>query len=222
MAKEERQLVTPGEVIINDSEYLPGEGTEKRGEEIIAQKFGLVEISNRLVRIIPLSGTYIPRRGNVVIGEVRDITFNGWLIDIGAPSSGFLPLMECPRFINKDEIGEFMGIGDVVVAKLLNAKIKSIDLTIKIKGLGKLEGGMVIKINSHKVPRVIGKEGSMINIIQDATQCEIVVGQNGLVWINGKSIADEILAKKAIMFVSDNSYLEGLTEKLQAWLVEQK
>jgi exosome complex component RRP4 len=87
MAKEERQLVTPGEVIINDSEYLPGEGTEKRGEEIIAQKFGLVEISNRLVRIIPLSGTYIPRRGNVVIGEVRDITFNGWLIDIGAPSS---------------------------------------------------------------------------------------------------------------------------------------
>ena len=36
-----RQIITPGEVIVKGDKFLPGEGTEKRGEEIIALKYGL-------------------------------------------------------------------------------------------------------------------------------------------------------------------------------------
>ena len=86
----ERKIVIPGEVIEKGNDFLPGEGTEKRGEEIVALKYGLAEESNRLVKIIPLSGVYNPRRGNVVIGKVELLTFNGWVINIGTAENAFL------------------------------------------------------------------------------------------------------------------------------------
>ena len=52
----ERKVIIPGEVIVEGDNYLPGEGTEKRGNQIVALRYGLAEESNRLVKIIPLSG----------------------------------------------------------------------------------------------------------------------------------------------------------------------
>ena len=66
----ERKIVVPGEVVAK-GDYLPGEWTEKRGEEIVSIRYGLAEEANRLVKVIPLSGVYIPRRGNVIIGKVE-------------------------------------------------------------------------------------------------------------------------------------------------------
>ena len=100
----ERQIVIPGEVIFKGDSYLPGEGTEKREDNIVAIRYGLVEESNKLVRVIPLTGVYQPRRGNVVIGKVSNITANGWLIDINTADDAFLSLMEIPRYVNKDDL----------------------------------------------------------------------------------------------------------------------
>ena len=156
-----REIVIPGETIVSGEDYLPGEGVRREGNDIVASRFGLAEISGRLVRIIPLSGVYLPRRGNVVIGRVIDITFNGWSIDIGAPYLAFLPITECPRFFNRYELAENADIGDMIVAKVLNIKTRGVDLTLKGRGLGKLENGMMIFVNPNKVPRVIGKKGTM-------------------------------------------------------------
>ncbi len=76
----ERQIIIPGEVIASGNDFLPGEGTEKRGDDIVALRFGLAEEFNKLVKVIPLSGVYNARRGNVVIGKVESINFNGWFI----------------------------------------------------------------------------------------------------------------------------------------------
>lgn len=217
-----REIVIPGEKIADGDDYLAGEGTRKEGKSIIASRFGLADKSDRLIKIIPLSGIYMARRGNIVIGKVLDITFNGWIIDIGSPYASFLPVAECPRFINKNDLAEFYDIGDMIVAKVWSVKRKGIDLTIKSRGLGKLEGGMIIKINSNKVPRVIGKAGSMINLIKEATGCDITVGQNGIIWIRGSKVEDELFAEKAIRFVTEKSFIEGLTEKTKEWIEEQK
>jgi exosome complex RNA-binding protein Rrp4 len=48
-----------------------------------------------------------------------------------------------------------------------------------------------------------------------------VAGQNGLIWIRGDNIADELLTKEAIQFVSDNALSKGLTEKIAKWLDEK-
>ena len=218
----ERKIVIPGEIIVKGNDYLPGEGTEKRAEEIVAIKYGLAEESNRLVKVIPLSGIYQPRKGNVIIGEVENITFNGWVINIGTSENAFLSLTEVPRYVNKDGLDEVMDIKDMVVAKIWGINKIGIDLSIKSRGLGKLENGMIISINSNKVPRIIGKEGSMISLIKDETNCRITVGQNGLIWIEGNKIEDEILAKKAIIFVAQKSFISGLTEELKKWFEKEK
>jgi exosome complex component RRP4 len=210
-----RKIITPGEIVIQGEEFLPGDGTRREKEDIVSSRYGLVDISEKLVRVIPLSGVYSPRRGNVIIGEVIDVLFNGWLLDFGGSGNGFLSINECPRFINKDELQDTFDFGDLIVAKIIGIKSKGIDLTVRMRGLGKLEDGMVIKVNPNKVPRVIGKEGSMVNVIKEAANCEITVGQNGLIWINAQEIKNELKAKKIIEFICDNSYTEGLTEKVK-------
>ncbi len=221
--KAKRKLVVPGEVIAEGEDYLPGDGARREKKEIIASKFGLAEESGRIIKVIPLSGVYIPRRRNIIIGKVMDVTFNGWVIDINAPYQSFLPLMESPRFVSKENITDYMDIGDMVCAMVDSIKRKGVDLTTKTsRGLGKLEDGMIISINSNKVPRIIGREGSMIGMIKDETGCNITVGQNGIIWIKGNSVDDELFAKDAIMFIASKSFVEGLTEKVKEWFESKK
>ena len=217
----DRTIVIPGEVIFR-GDYLPGEGTEKRGEEVVAIRYGLVEESNKLVKVIPLSGVYQPRRGNVIIGKVENVTMNGWVIDINTADGAFLSLMEIPRYVNKDDLREVMDIGDMVVAKIYSINKRGIDLTLQSKGLGTIDGGIIMDINPNKVPRIIGKEGSMISLIKDETKCRITVGQNGFISIEGDKIEDELFAKKAILHVAENSFMSGLTDEMTGWFEKNK
>ncbi|MDO8623600.1 MAG: exosome complex RNA-binding protein Rrp4 [archaeon] len=221
--ENERKIVIPGEVVASGEDYLPGEWTEKKGKDIIALKYGLAEETKNLVRIIPLSGVYEPRRGNIVIGEVENLTFNGWIINIGASKNTFLPVSEFfSRYINKNDLSESLAIKDLVAVKIFQVKRSGIDLTTQARGLGKLEDGMIIKINPNKVPRVIGREGSMVSLIKEETNCNITVGQNGLIWLKGNTIEEELLAKKAILFIVEKSFISGLTEEIKEWFNKEK
>jgi exosome complex RNA-binding protein Rrp4 len=62
----------------------------------------------------------------------------------------------------------------------------------------------------------------MITLIKEKTNCNITAGQNGLVWIRGEKIEDELLTKKAINFISENAHLSGLTEKVSKWFEDNK
>ena len=62
----------------------------------------------------------------------------------------------------------------------------------------------------------------MISMIKEETGCNITVGQNGLIWIRSDSIENELFAKKAIEYVIENTTTEGLTEKVEKWLEENK
>ncbi len=222
MDKEERQIVIPGETIVKGKEFLPGDNVYREGEEVIAKRFGVVEISEKHVRIIPISGVYYPRRGNTIIGTVVDITFNGWLIDFGGVQNAFLPVAEVPRYVNKNELREYLDFGESVIVKVWDVKSRGIDVSMKMRGYGKLSGGMIISVNPNKVPRIIGKEGSMVKLIKNATRCEITVGQNGKVWISGGSIEEEMVTKKIIEFIVENATINGLTEKVDKYIKSLK
>jgi exosome complex component RRP4 len=219
---EKRKIVVPGEVIISGEDYLPGDGTRREGDDIVASRYGLSEKVGRVVKIIALSGAFVPRKNNVVLGQVIDYTHNGWLIDIDCAGNAFLPVAEAPRFINKGELDTFMAIGDMVSAKIWSVGGRGIDLSLKGRGLGKLEGGFVFRINPSRVPRVIGREGSMITLIQENTGCNITVGQNGWIWVNGDSLDSKIKARKVIEFISDKVHVDGLTDKVEKWFEENK
>ncbi|MEK6800410.1 MAG: exosome complex RNA-binding protein Rrp4 [Nanoarchaeota archaeon] len=216
-----RRIVVPGETIIEGEDYLPGEGTRREGLKIVSSKFGLAEEAGRLIKIISIFGAFVPRKGNVVVGRVTDLNYAGWVVDIDCAAAGFLPIEESPRFINRNEMDQYLKIGDVIAAKIWTVKTKGPDLTLNGKGLGKLEGGFIFRIIPSRVPRVIGKEGSMVGLIKEKTNCSITVGQNGWVWIKGQSIDEEIKARKAIEIISEKVHVEGLTEKMESWFEEK-
>lgn len=219
-----KEIVVPGEKISSGDDFLPGDWTVKQGNDIIATRLGVVEKQDRLIKIIPLSGVYIPRRGNTVIGEIKDMNHSGWTVDIGGPYGAFLTLKEVQGYIEENEMENLYGVGDLIVTKVFNVKRTAVDLTMKQResGLGKIREGMIIRVNPHRVPRIIGKEGSMITLIKDATKCTITVGQNGLIWIKGDSQEDRLFAKQAIEFIVENTITDGLTDKVEKWLKENK
>ncbi len=216
--KEKRQIVIPGETIVSGNEFLPGDGVYRDGSDVVAGMYGIVNVFEKHVRVSPISGAYYPRRGNTIIGTIVDITFNGWLINFGGAQNAFLPVAEVPRYINKNEMQEFLDFGESVIVKVWDVKSRGVDVSMKMRGYGKIDGGMIISVGPNKVPRIIGKEGSMVKLIKGATGCDITVGQNGKVWIYGKDTDSEVTAKKIIEFIVDNVTITGLTKKVEDFI----
>lgn len=219
---EERAIVIPGEALAEGMDFLPGENTYRENEKIYSKVLGLVYISGRVIKITPLSGPYVLKVGDKIIGEVIDIAFSGWRVNTNTAYSAMLNVKDATsRFIRKEEdLSKILAIGDYVVVKITNVTSQNlIDLTMKEPGLHKIFGGRIISINSQKVPRVIGKKGSMVSQIKERTGCEITVGQNGLIWIKGTP-EGEYLAEQAIKMIESKSHQSGLTEEIEKFLNE--
>ncbi|PIN92577.1 RNA-binding protein [Candidatus Pacearchaeota archaeon CG_4_10_14_0_2_um_filter_31_10] len=219
-----RDIVVPGEIIAKGEDFLPGEGTIRDGEEIVAVRYGLLDKSERLLKIIPMKGVYIPRKGNTIIGMVTDITLNGWFVDINSPYNSFLTIKECSAYVPRGrDLSDYYKVGDFLTAKVLALRGKVYDLTMKeSKSLHKISDGLIIVVNPHAVPRIIGRGGSMIGMIKEETETNITVGQNGLIWIKGKEDDMEILAKDAIEFIAKKPFVDGLTESVKEFLEKRK
>jgi exosome complex component RRP4 len=222
---KEGEIVVPGEDLANGMDYLPGRGTYREGENILSTIVGLFRVDGRLTKVIPLSGKYIPKRNDMIIGKVVDIMTGGWRIDFGYAFKGGISLKEGSRdFIPNDaNLRDYYDVGDMIVGKIINMKgPKIIDISMTMPGCRKLLGGRIIKVESARVPRIIGKEGSMISNIKDATGCNITIGQNGLAWISGSSSEKEHKAVKAIIKVNDEAPSKGLTDTIKKFLEGKK
>jgi len=222
---KEKDLVVPGDVLAEGMDYLPSGGCIREHDKIIANHIGLVSLdNNRFVRVIPLAGKYIPRAGDTVIGEIVDMSFSGWYLNINCPYEASLMVKDVAEFIERDaDLAQFYNFGDLVIAKVNKVtRFSNINLTTKGPGLRKITGGKIITIASTKVPRVIGKQGSMVQMLKEKTNCNIVVGQNGIVWIEGKTSDDELMATEAILKIEQESHIDGLTDRMKEFLERKK
>ncbi|MFW6230716.1 MAG: exosome complex RNA-binding protein Rrp4 [Nanoarchaeota archaeon] len=220
---EEKKVVVPGDIIAKGMDFLPSTGTYRRDEDIVASKLGLVAMDGKVIRLIPLSGSYVPKSGDVVIGQVSDIAMSGWLTNINTAYTAVLNVKDATaQFIPKGaDLTRYFKIGDYMATKIINVTSQMlVDLSMKGPGLKKLPGGQVIKVEPSKVPRIVGKQGSMVSMIKEATKCKIVVGQNGLVWMSGQPKA-EVIAIDTIRMIERESHISGLTERVQAFLKEK-
>ncbi len=182
LAVQERDIVIPGEILAEGMDYLPGENTYRENDKIYAKTLGLVTLSGRVVKITPLSGPYVPKIGDKIIARVTDITMSGWRVDTNTAYSALLNVKDATtRFIKRQEdLSQILAIDDYLIVLIINVTSqKLIDVSMREPGLQKISGGRIIEINSQKVPRVIGKKGSMISLIKTHTGCDITVGQNG-------------------------------------------
>ena len=214
---KEREIVVPGQELAEGMEYLPSSGTYRDQNKIISNKLGVVSVNKNIIKVIPLTGRYMPKVDDVVIGRVLEIGFYGWSVDIGSAYPATLSIRDATEFIDKEEdLTKYYDYGDIIAARVNKVtRYKSIDITTKGPGLRKLIGGKVIEVTPSKVPRMIGKQGSMISMIKDYTGCNLLVGQNGKVWVKGTSLEKENLVTKMIMKIEQESHIDGLTDKIK-------
>ena len=210
---ENKDLVIPGQVLADD-EYYSGRGTFKENGKVCSSLMGLVSLRNKKIRVIPLKSKYVPKKGDVVIGKINDVRFSMWDVDINSPYSGILPAFEVFGR-EKKELNKVYDVGDVLFLRVVDVdEIKKVKLGLKGRGMGKFKGGIIVDIAPTKVPRLIGKKGSMINMIKDKTKCKIVVGQNGLVWVKGDEDMEQ-LTKDVIHLIEAEAHTSGLTNKIK-------
>ena len=217
---EDKTIAVPGEVIAQGMGFIPSTGTYRENENIHAARLGVVSVDGKVIKLIPLSGTYLPKLNDRIIGKIIDVLMTGWRIELRGPYSAVMPLKEATSsFVPRNaDLTQYFALGDWVVGKIVNVTSqKLIDVSMKAPGLHKLKGGQVIEVNTQKVPRIIGKEGSMISLIREATGCNMIVGQNGLVWLDGEPQA-QLHAVEAIRKIEDEAHLPGLTERITAFL----
>ncbi|HEX9261226.1 MAG TPA: exosome complex RNA-binding protein Rrp4 [Candidatus Bathyarchaeia archaeon] len=222
---EKKQLVTPGELLA-EGDYMPGENTYKEENKIYAQRIGLVDSENKRVNVVALRAFYVPKMGDIVIGTVTEVGFNGWTIDIEAPYSAMLrasDVLSRPFKPQNDELSQVLNSGDLIVAKIASYdRAHDPQLTVAEPGLGKITRGQIMRVTPTKVPRVIGRKGSMISTIKAETGCQIILGVNGVILVTGKNPADEQLAMDAIRKIEEESHTSGLTDRIAQFLKEEK
>jgi exosome complex component RRP4 len=215
-----RRQVIPGDVIVS-GDYRPGNFVERRGNNLVALRVGLAEIVRSDVKVIPLSGSYIPRIEDQVVGKVVNVTGYGWEIDVNSCFLGYLPA----QFVfGRDfspathDLNSRFSVGDLLLAKI-EAYDRSRDpqLSIRGPGLGKIERGEMVQISPIKVPRLIGKKGYMIKMIGNLTHCDIMVGQNGRVVLAGPPEGVS-KAVNAVKMVDQEAHMADLSQKIEAYL----
>ena len=210
---EDKNLVIPGQILADD-EYYPGRGTFKEDGKVCSSLMGLVSLRNKKIRVIPLKSKYVPKKGDVVIGKINDVRFSMWDVNINSPYSGILPAFEVFGR-DKKELSKVYDVGDVLFLRVIDVdEVKKAKLGLKGRGLGKFKGGIIVDISPTKVPRLIGKKGSMINMIKNKTNCKIVVGQNGLVWVKGDDDMEQ-LTREIIHTIEVEAHTSGLTNKIK-------
>jgi exosome complex component RRP4 len=110
-------------------------------------------------------------------------------------------------------------MGDLIAARIIAFdRTRDPMLTIQDKDLGKIPRGELLKISATRVPRLIGKRGSMIQTIEQATQTRILIGQNGIVVVMGRNSDGIKLAMRAIRMVEEEAHTANLTQRVKVLL----
>ncbi len=223
MKKKERvdkNIVIPGD-LISDDPTKSGEGTYVENGNVYSLIYGIVDDKDKL-RVIPLSGKYIPAIGDVVIGMIADISFSNWKVDINSPYEALMHISEYPRRIDSSEMSKIMNVGDLAIFKVIDVDSSmKIELELKNGQLRVLRNGRIVELSYSKVPRVIGRAGSMINLLKSKLNINIFVGKNGRIWIRGKE-SDEDLAVRTIKKIEQEAHTSGLTDRITKFLEEEK
>lgn len=215
-------IVTPGELLaegIKSNTRREYDGTYKKNESVYSCVVGI--FNEKDLRVVKLSGEYVPRTGDYIIGRVVGMNFSNWFIDIGAPYDAGLRISEAShKYLDTDkyDMAHYFDFEDVVFAKIIEITgSKKISLTCKERGLGKLSGGILTKIDPSKYARLIGKNDSMVDMIEKLTKTRVEAGHNGFVWIKGEPSGIK-KAKDAVKLVNDESHVHGLTKKVEKLL----
>lgn len=221
MQELKRKYVIPGDKIV-DGNFRPSMNVIRVGNSIFSTRIGIAEAGRDGIKVIPLSGVYIPRVNDVVIGKIVDRSSLSWDVDINSCFSAHLPAQDVfGRDFSpaRDDMNRELATGDLITARIIAFdRTRDPMLTIQDRDLGKIHRGESLKISATRVPRLIGKRGSMIQTIEQATQTRVLIGQNGIVVVTGRTVDGIELAVRAIRMVEEEAHTSNLTQRIKVLL----
>ena len=216
------QFVIPGDIIIAD-DCRPGQNVILEGNRVMSTAIGFSEIEDNLVNVTPLTGLYTPKTDDLVIGKIISHNALSWQVDINSYYSGILTASDIfgkDYSSSRDDLSLKLKTGDIILARIANVNSRDPLITIVGENLGKIDSGELIKISPTKIPRLIGKHGSMIQTIEASTNATITVGQNGLIILKCDNSTGLKKAIASIKMVGMAQHDANLEEKIQNILDE--
>ena len=199
----ERKIVVPGEQIADTAVRIPG-GYAKDGKTYAT----LVGFLDETGKYIPLESNYKPMMGDVVVGMITDARHAGYSVDLLLPQEGFIPART---------IRISLQLGDFVVAKIRKIERGG---TAEVGEVRRLPAGKIVEFPSSKIPRLIGKKSSMLDILRNNSGGDVVVGNNGYVWISEKCNIPLLL--RALEMIRAKAHKPGLTDTMTKFFAENK
>ncbi|KAI5927142.1 hypothetical protein F4810DRAFT_431914 [Camillea tinctor] len=196
----DQAIVTPGEIITEDSQWMRGHGTYTTPDPyaIVASVAGTLVKTNKLLSVRPLRARYTPEIGDLVIGRITEVQARRWRVDVGASLLAQLPLsaVNLPGGIQRrrtetDElqIRTFFSEGDLLVAEVqqLHNDGGAVLHTRSLK-YGKLRNGLFLAVSGT------GGGGGVVRARRQAftldagraanDKIDVVLGVNGYIWIS--------------------------------------
>ena len=215
------RTVMPGDVITREARRA-GDNVVLEGDTLVSSAVGLVNMTDDTVSVMPLAGKYIPKPDDLIVGMVISHTSQAWELDINAPYVGFLLATDVfgrDFASHADELTSKLALGDLVAARVANFdRTRDPLITIDDRDLGKIDSGELVKMSPGKVASLIGKQGSMIQAIETATDAAITIGQNGWVVISCESPDGLLRAKRAVETIEQGAYSPGLMDRVKSVL----
>ncbi|BCR91665.1 exosome non-catalytic core subunit RRP4 [Aspergillus chevalieri] len=213
-------IVTPGEVVTDDPQWMRGHGTYTNplSTSIIATVAGNVQKTNKLLSVTPLRARYTPEIGDLVVGRIVEVQSRRWKVDVAAPLLANLPLsaINLPggilrRRTSADElqIRTYFSEGDLVVAEVQTVhQDGSASLHTRSLKYGKLRNGFFLAVTGA------GGSGASNSTVKGGngtgnTSGGTVVRSRRQVWTiesaNGGGQVDVILGVNGYIWISKHA-----------------
>ncbi|MFH1257740.1 MAG: RNA-binding protein [Candidatus Micrarchaeota archaeon] len=191
------EIHVPGDLLYSEPKHFIGAFVDKNSTfaSLICTKYD--------DKVVPLKGKYLPVVQDYVVGIVKDVRFSGYTVDMNSPYDGQLSARESR---------ENFQIGDVISALIQDVDEVNEPMLVEPR---KLFGGRLLEVESVKIPRIIGRNSSMVSMIEKYSRSKLFVGKNGRIYIKEGNLP---LAVRSILKIEKEAHLHGLTDRMQAFL----
>ncbi|KAG9238087.1 hypothetical protein BJ875DRAFT_86639 [Amylocarpus encephaloides] len=194
-----KDIVTPGETVTDDPQWMRGHGTyiAPASTEIVATVAGTIQKTNKLLSVRPLRARYTPEIGDLVVGRIVEVQSKRWRVDVGAPVLAGLPLsaINLPGGILRKrtetdelQIRTFFSEGDLLVAEVQSLhQDGTAGLHTRSLKYGKLRNGVFMSVTGT------GGGGGVIRARRQVWtmdtehgggKVDVILGVNGYIWIS--------------------------------------
>ncbi|RKU49644.1 exosome non-catalytic core subunit rrp4 [Coniochaeta pulveracea] len=230
---EDYTIVTPGEVITDDGQWMRGHGTYTvpPSQTIISSVAGTVTKTNKLLSVRPLRARYTPEVGDLVVGRIVEVQAKRWRVDVGSTQLAALQLsaINLPggilrRRTDTDElqIRTFFAEGDLLVAEVQSLFADGgASLHTRSLKYGKLRNGVFVAVSGAGGGGGVVRSRRQVWTVEanyGGGMIDVVLGVNGYVWISKHVETPEIDKAAGInnmeesvsttMYSSQNDHIE--------------